>query len=281
MALLLPPRLAAILGAGFEDLDATNLDRLIGMRQDVDLEFKSTLYERNDPARRELALDVASFANSRGGLLIIGFAEQSGIATGSSPVTLPTDDEEDLRMQKVIASHVFPHPTVRIRVLDRGDGSAFIIVAIPRSPLRPHAVEQNDRLRYVVREGTGRRSLTESEVADLYRNRFITAANHVARVGEIHEDGRAQLREGAWLCVSLVSEEPGAMVMGYGVPGRMSAWYERQRQSFLLPSEIWRRLHATTGFRRILLSDQGPGQVYRVYAELHIDGSGFIAVARR
>jgi predicted HTH transcriptional regulator len=40
------------------------------------LEYKAALYDTNDRGSREFLLDICSMGNSRGGILLLGVAEQ-------------------------------------------------------------------------------------------------------------------------------------------------------------------------------------------------------------
>ncbi|WP_146173749.1 hypothetical protein [Saccharothrix carnea] len=51
-------------------------------------------------------------------------------------------------------------------------GTGFILIAVPRSPLGPHAVVVNDSLRYPRRHGRMTTYLSESDVAQAHRDRF-------------------------------------------------------------------------------------------------------------
>jgi hypothetical protein len=67
MAGFVPPRLANILGHELDGIDAAGLRRLTGVEESDALDFKSAHYGANDEAKRELAADLAAFANAVGG----------------------------------------------------------------------------------------------------------------------------------------------------------------------------------------------------------------------
>lgn len=100
MTLTLPPQLSEILRCKLEDLTEGHLNRLIALREDEDLDFKSELYGRRDRDSQELVSDIASFSNTRGGLLVIGIEEKAGVATQLTTIQLTTI-EEDLRLRQV------------------------------------------------------------------------------------------------------------------------------------------------------------------------------------
>ena len=49
-----------------------------GLEEHLQLEYKRELYEDNDAGRREFVLDVGMFANTAGGVLLIGIPEAQG-----------------------------------------------------------------------------------------------------------------------------------------------------------------------------------------------------------
>src|SRR5258707_878959 len=69
----------------------------------------------------------------------------------------------------------------------------FIVVAVTRSALAPHAVIVNQGFRYPRRNGTTTRHLSEPEVASAYRVRFAGARRQVARIEEVEHEALQQL----------------------------------------------------------------------------------------
>ena len=62
----------------FVDIRENDIRRLIesGLEEHLQLEYKSALYEDNDRGKREFLLDICMFANSSGGILLIGVPER-------------------------------------------------------------------------------------------------------------------------------------------------------------------------------------------------------------
>ena len=175
--------LADLVGAPFRALDAERVRAWVpdGLRESEQLDFKAELYGNSDSQRRELAGDLAAFANHRGGLLILGIDEDDHGAADSLPLVELTDAEQR-RIHQILAGNVFPHLPIEVfPIALNDDGRGVIIVAVAPSPLRPHAVAVNDAMRYPRRQGTVTRYLSESEVADLYRDRFIVQRDEIER----------------------------------------------------------------------------------------------------
>lgn len=141
------------------------------------LEFKSEHYGASDSAKKEVALDLTAFANTVGGLMIVGMEEDraTNVATGLVALEAqPHGTEEDTRYRLIIAGNVSPHFPIHAAQVDvtvDGVEGTVLLVSVEPSPLRPHAFRRDDTLRYPVRDGRGRRCLQEWEVGDAYRRR--------------------------------------------------------------------------------------------------------------
>src|SRR5207249_203747 len=136
--------------------------------------------------------------------------DEDAVAVERTPVALSEDEE--LRMYQVVANLVTPAPRFSIRPAEAAnEGEGYFMLDIPRSPVAPHAVRVNQNLRYPRRYGTTTAYMSESEVADAYRNRFAAAAGQVERVRTIHGDGiaRLDLEEVVWGTVALVPSITG------------------------------------------------------------------------
>ena len=106
-------RLADLLGVRPEDATEEDLSRLVTgrVREDADLDFKQECYGNSDPARRDLAGDVAAMANTRGGLIIIGIRDENDVAVELTPVKL--GDGEEARIRRIAASDHRSAPHLR------------------------------------------------------------------------------------------------------------------------------------------------------------------------
>jgi hypothetical protein len=283
-------RLKAVLGAALDQLTADNIDALVAasVREDSDLDFKEGLYGTSDADKRDLAGDVAALANAAGGALILGVAETDGAATAAPGVTL--SEAEVLRMQQILASNVAPHCVVRMHRVERTSSDGFFVIEIPRSAEAPHAVRVGNALRYPRRDGLGIRWLSESELADTYRDRFARAKVQVESLREVHSDGLRGLKrmgwepETSWIAFSLVPDEQGSLELRARTPGQL-AHALRDRDHPLEGPNSGLRFHevqGTTGLRRVVVSqgtDYESGRATVSYWQLHTSGSGFGALS--
>lgn len=198
------PRIAALLGASFQELDRNHLAMLCTQRvaEGVDLDFKQqNSYTKNAESLDELAKDVTAMANTRGGLIIIGIAEDSqGCAGRLTPVDI--DDGIVVQLNNGLRSRVFPFlpPDFSIRTIpdmSASPGIGFFLIGIPRSPMAPHAVRPvaggkgQNRYSYARRMDRITAWLDESEIAQAYRDRFRLAEDQAERVRRVLAEGAA------------------------------------------------------------------------------------------
>ncbi|WP_410637753.1 helix-turn-helix domain-containing protein [Amycolatopsis sp. lyj-346] len=199
------PRVAAKLGADFQDLRVEELRRACQDRvaEDVQLDFKAEdSYTSKPVGLDELAKDVTALANAQGGLIIIGIAEDDqGNAFELRPLDVTKCDDLIGKMEQGLRARVVPlYPDVAIRVVEDPDasGMGFYLIGVPRSPLAPHAVRKTSRpeYSYALRVGRNTAWLEENEIAARYRDRFRLAEDHVIRVREVFKRGTGLAPEG-------------------------------------------------------------------------------------
>jgi len=281
------PRLEALFGVAHLDrLDVAHLQAAIagGLREREDLDFKQALYGRTTdpdaPKARDLAIDVAAMANSQGGIIIIGIRDdKQDVALGLMPVEI---GQEVVRMKGIVADGTGPLPKVEIQVIPEPSkpGSGYFVLGVPKSARAPHAVLVNEDLRFPRRNGPANRYLSESEVADAYRNRFTDAESQVERVDAIVSAGLAGLGSSPelYLTMALVPAEPGQMPITNQTTDEFRLWLDGRSQRYLSRSggAIYR---PGIGLRRITIDDArtDDGDPHCRYAEFHQDGSGFFA----
>ncbi len=108
----------------------------------------------------------------------------------------------------MVGSLVVPLPIFEpLPIRKPGEAShGFIVVAVTRSALVPHAVIVNQGFRYPRRNGTTTRYLSEPEVASAYWERFAGARRQVARIEEVEHEALQRLETSGlpWVVVSLV-----------------------------------------------------------------------------
>lgn len=283
MVALRSARLEALLGSRLEDVQYSAVTTLISSQvaEAFDLDFKSEMYGVLDKDKRDAATDVAALANTAGGLIIGGIAEDDQARAAAAP-GVALSDAEERRIRQIVASHVVPLPVFDVvRVEDPArPGHGLVLIAVPRSPLAPHAVIVNDGLRYPRRNGATTRYLSEPEVAAAYRERFAAAHRQADRAREIEADALDRLAvadDQVWVVTSLVPDLPGELVIDQAALSAARVELTGQRP-LIMPSDLgWRRV--SIGRRRLLADGaMDSGRAARwLSADLHEDGAGVFA----
>jgi Schlafen, AlbA_2 len=113
MVALRSRRLQAIFGVPLDDLQYEHLEALVPnqVSEAFDLDFKGSLYGNADKDRRDLATDVAALANTAGGLLVLGIAEDRQARAVAAP-GVAVSDAEIRRILQIVGSLVVPLPVL-------------------------------------------------------------------------------------------------------------------------------------------------------------------------
>jgi hypothetical protein len=127
-------------------LDADELRRLVAGREGKQLEFKEGL-----PRDGKLARSLGAFANTRGGLLLVGVTDKGGFKGAPHPRRAMA------RLREVAAERLEPPLEVQVGSVEV-DGARVVWCSVPLSPVRPHAVVRDDgEQEIVVRVGSSNR----------------------------------------------------------------------------------------------------------------------------
>jgi hypothetical protein len=243
--------LSDLLGAPVAEVTAENIKGLVDgrVRETDELDFKATLYGKDDAAKAELCKDIAGLRNHRGGAILLGIGEKDAVADGCPEVDL--SDAEERRMRQVVAAGTAPHAAFEIRAIPGGKaGRGFYLLSAEPSPHRPHAVVVGDGLRYPRRDGTTTRYLTEAEVADMYRDRFRGERQQVERLHRIAEEMLQMLEtpeDVVWLVVSLVPNSPGGLPISFSGLTEIEAWARPARGANEILDSFFAELPAIAG----------------------------------
>lgn len=220
--------LSDLLGSPIAEFTAADVARLVAeqVKETDELDFKATLYGKDDAAKAELCKDIAGLCNHRGGAILLGVGDKDAVAHGCPEVEL--SDAEERRMRSTIASGIAPPAAFEIRAIPgEKAGRGFYLLLAEQSASRPHAVLVNDDLRYPRRYGTSTRYLSEAEVADTYRDRFRGEKRQIERLMQITDETIPMLDtsdERTWLVVSLVPNNPGSLPISFEGLQEIEAW---------------------------------------------------------
>jgi Putative DNA-binding domain len=157
-----------------EPLEAFTFEQIVESLDAISEETGRLDFKEEMIARTELAYRACSFANSEGGLIIIGIKDPiqgQPLAFGPLP---KTDDKERLRILAQINSRTYPALPLDVFGYRSVDGSkALMVIRIARSDAAPHEFTGSDQKHNLpVRRGTmtDRLSLAEIEVLRLRRS---------------------------------------------------------------------------------------------------------------
>lgn len=246
-----------------EAIDSTSLAGVQKMVTDQvpessQLDFKVDAYDGQPkqggrPKQDEFRKDVTALANARGGVLLLGMAEVDGVASHVAGVSGSFEAHEG-RLRSLLQSRIEPYlEGVEIKCI-RGagtsgrvgavnarpfsPGTSCIVVLIPPSPRRPHAVvpmNDNESLKYARRVGRHTEWLSEAQVADLYRERFTGGRDIAVREDVVESEASAALLRGRWLAVTTVPDEAGDFAVDGTAKARLEEWWLHREQVRLNP----------------------------------------------
>jgi hypothetical protein len=165
-------------GKALRDIRENDLRNILGagLQEHLQLEYKSELYAESDRGRREFLQDVCMFANTEGGILLIGVPElrdDNGQPTGVPDVAgvlgLEVANPEavlagyDARVMDSIEERL-PLESAPITV---GDGRCVLALRIPNSARKPHSVRHEGHIYFPARRERQRYSMNVREIKEL------------------------------------------------------------------------------------------------------------------
>ncbi len=102
-------------------IEKEQLNKLIAMGESIEQEFKS---DRRRLSDREIYEDIVAFANTSGGVLLIG-VEDDGTITGAQPRHGNTTDP--IKLQSAIFNNTVPNINTRISIITQDEGHVLAI----------------------------------------------------------------------------------------------------------------------------------------------------------
>ncbi|HVB15209.1 MAG TPA: ATP-binding protein [Stellaceae bacterium] len=184
----------ALMHIPLEGLTEAHLNGVIAAdaAESMYIEYKRETYGGKDADRREFLGDVSSFANTRGGDLLIGVEASNGIPAALSPFQ-GDHDAELLRLDNMARTALEPRiPNLQMRAVPIAAGGSVLVIRAARSFRLPHRVIFGGLNRFYARSAAGKyepnvdelRALfvAAPELADRMRGfRFDRAATIAAR----------------------------------------------------------------------------------------------------
>jgi Putative DNA-binding domain len=283
MVALRSRRLERLFGTRLERLAHAQVADLVtnAVAEAYDLDFKATLYGKSDKERRDLAGDVAALANTAGGVIVLGIAEDNQARAAAAPGVALSDAEVG-RVRQVVASQVSPLPTLDVLQLEdpQHTGHGFMLLAVPRSPMGPHAVLVNESLRFPKRNGTTTTYLSEPEVADAYRARFVGIQSRFDDLARYEREllDRLDASEQTYAVVTLVPDLGGSFAIDMRAMREFRQAVIDREPLILHRGLSWYRV--SVGRRRLVADGTlNSGRSQWLACELHESGAGSFAAA--
>lgn len=148
-------------------LSTADFDALItaGVEESVQLDFKSELRIGSESDKKEFLADIVAFANSRGGEIVVGVAEErdeAGRKTGRAGqiVGMPWErglDDLLLALQSLVDTGIAPRiPGIRMNGCQIREGRFGLALHIPQSYASPHLVKLGGANRFYGRVDRGK-----------------------------------------------------------------------------------------------------------------------------
>jgi len=126
-----------------------------GVPEGNDIEYKRELPGTSDEQKREFLADVSSFANTGGGDIIYGVAENQGVITEIAGLSSCDFDVEILRLENLMRDGVAPRMHASLHLVTCAVGN-LLIARIERSWNRPHRVTFRGHDKFYARNSAGK-----------------------------------------------------------------------------------------------------------------------------
>lgn len=147
-----------------------------GLSEHLQLEYKSALYDEGDRGNREFLQDICMFANTAGGLLLIGISErrdEQGQPTGSPDPTatlgieLPNPEAVLGAYDARVTAAIEERLPLEMAAIGVAEGRHILAIRVPDSLRKPHAVSYQGRIYFPGRRERQRYALSVREIKEL------------------------------------------------------------------------------------------------------------------
>ncbi len=149
------------------------------------LDYKRELPPLTEAGNKDLLKDISAFANTVGGYLIYGVDEKESVPTEILGVESEDFDKLKQRFENLLRTGA--DPVIRgvdFHTVDVNESRKVVIIKIPRSIARPHAVRIKEHFRFYGRNSSGVHQL---EVEDL-RRAFLESETLATKIRSFRSD---------------------------------------------------------------------------------------------
>jgi hypothetical protein len=229
-------------GKPLREVQEADVRRIIesGLEEHLQLEYKGALYEENDRGRREFLLDICMFANTSGGILLLGIPErrdEQGQPTGAPDpagvlgLEVPNPEAVlnayDARVMEAIEERL----PLEAAPIDVGQGRRVLGIRVSNSARKPHSVRHQGHIYFPARRERQRYHLTVREIKEL----VMRTASRLQQSEEILGNsflGLARVGDRPYLIIGMIpvffedflvdvrAEAVRLAVGNFGYPGR-------------------------------------------------------------
>lgn len=268
-----------------------------GVVESDGLDWKRTLPGKEPGDLDKFATDVAAMANTGGGIIVYGVAEEHGTSRAREIVGVDASDAAQRRLRQIANNRIDPIvPGVEMVSLT-GDGKSVLVLSVPRSPDAPHMIGQRESFRVPYRDGSKNEWMRERNIEHAYRQRFDRQHDQTERLVSMAKDIADHLEGSskAWLSGVARPITPLTPLVKPLTRGQVRELLEAvlRYANQLVPQDRFGRelllqslgdaaLNPRTGLRRWIISplaDYGPEpRAAYLLVELHGDGSLAFAV---
>lgn len=141
-----------------------------GVSETDDLDWKSQLPPVNNLSQTDVPKDIAAMANSGGGMIVYGVAENQKAATGRRHTGEFTENHE--RTYHKVAITAITPPIFGLQVQRLGTNPHAVAVFVPASVDGPHLIYRNEYFGAPRRNNADTEWMKEREIEAAYRARF-------------------------------------------------------------------------------------------------------------
>jgi hypothetical protein len=155
-----------VIPAAFELIDEAHIQALVDSERAEDRYIDFKLDWSQDHPWEPLAADVCAFANTDGGDIVIGIAEDDRAASKVVGVACDRVDQKIRQAEEGIRSRIEPLASFRIRYIERAAGNGVFVIRTGASAAAPHRVSHGGT--FYARGSAGNREMDIFQVREAF-----------------------------------------------------------------------------------------------------------------